>query len=289
MPRSEIVECFYQLGKTGLVFGFLFQRFEGAEQRLDIVALQVLLQHLGIISVEGHTDNRPISNKLFPSNWELSSGRATTVARHLIEQGIRRGDRIGMLSENRAEMYLFELATMSIGAVTVPIFAGYQSQQVDYILSRAKPRYLVASGQHQLDKIERDKHPSIEKFYCLDFDAGCQKWGALDFTALTVDERTGTYQVRGVFENPGEVIVPGLFVRIRVPLGTVENALLIPQRAVAQDQQGKYLLVVNNDNKVERRDVSLGRNRSLVIGSVTLPVNRYGSFVKRASACSLET
>lgn len=49
---------------------------------------QVLLTHKGLISVEGHTDNRPISSAQFPSNWELSSGRATTVTRHLISHGL---------------------------------------------------------------------------------------------------------------------------------------------------------------------------------------------------------
>ena len=49
---------------------------------------QVLLQHRGMISVEGHTDIRPISSSQFPSNWELSSGRATTVTRHLIDRGL---------------------------------------------------------------------------------------------------------------------------------------------------------------------------------------------------------
>ena len=49
---------------------------------------QVLLKHQGLISVEGHTDNRPISSSQFPSNWELSSGRATTVTRYLISHGL---------------------------------------------------------------------------------------------------------------------------------------------------------------------------------------------------------
>ncbi len=49
---------------------------------------QVLLQHRGMISVEGHTDDRPISNTQFPSNWELSSGRATSVTRYLIGHGL---------------------------------------------------------------------------------------------------------------------------------------------------------------------------------------------------------
>ncbi|MEE9295630.1 MAG: AMP-binding protein [Phycisphaerae bacterium] len=117
--------------------------------------------------------------------WKEFAERTFQIARHLMEQGIRQGDRICVLSENRAEMFMAELATMSIGAVTVPIFAGYLPRQITYVLEHARPRYLVVSGQHQLDKIERGRHPSVEKYYCMDFDSACREWGAIDFATLT--------------------------------------------------------------------------------------------------------
>jgi long-subunit acyl-CoA synthetase (AMP-forming) len=92
-----------------------------------------------------------------------------------------------MIAENRAEMFLFEMAAMSIGAVTVPVFAGYPPPQIDYVLHHSRPRFVVVSGRHQLDKIDRAKYPSIEKYYCMDFDAGGETWGALDFAALMAD------------------------------------------------------------------------------------------------------
>ncbi len=49
---------------------------------------RLFLEHPGIISVEGHTDDRPISTPRYPSNWELSSGRATVVTRHLVTNGL---------------------------------------------------------------------------------------------------------------------------------------------------------------------------------------------------------
>jgi len=119
--------------------------------------------------------------------WREFARQTFQIARHLLEQGVRRGDRMGVLSENRAEMFLFELAAMSIGAVTVPVFAGYLPPQVAYVLERARPRYVVVSGKHQLDKIERDRYPWIEKFYCMDFDSAGRRWGALDFATLTGD------------------------------------------------------------------------------------------------------
>ncbi|WP_054775129.1 OmpA/MotB family protein [Methylogaea oryzae] len=48
----------------------------------------VLLEHKGRITVEGHTDNQPIATAQFPSNWELSTARASIVTRHLIGLGV---------------------------------------------------------------------------------------------------------------------------------------------------------------------------------------------------------
>jgi long-chain acyl-CoA synthetase len=109
------------------------------------------------------------------------------MARHLIEQGIRPGDRIAMLSENRPEMYICEMAAMSIGAVSVPIFAGYPSPQVGYVLRHARPRYLIVSGRHQLAKVDAARNPWLERTYCMDLDLEAAAWGALDLAGLLTD------------------------------------------------------------------------------------------------------
>ncbi len=111
--------------------------------------------------------------------------RTYEIGQHLMELGVHRGDRICMISENRLEMLLLELAAMSIGAVTVPVFAGYPSAQIGYVLGHCRPRYVVVSGKHQLDKIERERHGFVEKWFCMDFDSECAAWGATDFATLT--------------------------------------------------------------------------------------------------------
>lgn len=150
-------------------------------------------------------------------------------------------------------------ATLLTNVVTYdPIYATFNISENKLLkIQQAARQGAEANGEKAEEEKGTSKKPR-KMFLQRAIDTAYKFPGKLDFTALTVDEKTGTYQVRGVFENPGEVIIPGLFVRIRVPLGTVENALLVPQRAVAQDQQGKYLLIVNIDNKVERRDVILG-------------------------------
>ncbi|MHC4101724.1 MAG: AMP-binding protein [Planctomycetota bacterium] len=135
------------------------------------------------------------------------AGRTFQIARHLIDQDVRPGHRICMISENRAEMYFFEMAAMSIGAVTVPVFAGYPPPQIDYVLHHSRPRFVVVSGQHQLDKIDRAKYPSIEKYYSMDFDAGSEAWGALDFSTLTADGGATTEATEARLEavNPDDL------------------------------------------------------------------------------------
>ena len=118
------------------------------------------------------------------SGREFADGVAC-MARNLLAQGVRPGERVAMISENRAEMFMSELATMVIGAVTVPVFAGYPSKQISYVLGHARPRIVVVSGKHQLEKIERERFPWIRKYFCMDFDQAAQTWGAVAFAELT--------------------------------------------------------------------------------------------------------
>jgi RND family efflux transporter MFP subunit len=91
-------------------------------------------------------------------------------------------------------------------------------------------------------------------------ESGFPHKGHLDFVDTTVDPDTGTMLLRGLFENPGPpyYIIPGMFVRVRMPVAQRENALLVTERALGLDQGGRYLLVVDNENKVEQRYVKIG-------------------------------
>jgi RND family efflux transporter MFP subunit len=83
--------------------------------------------------------------------------------------------------------------------------------------------------------------------------------GNLDYAAPTVNQATGTLAVRGIIPNPNRVLLPGYFVRIRVPVEQQQNALLVPDTALGSDQGGRYLLVVNADDLVEQRKVQVGQ------------------------------
>jgi len=81
--------------------------------------------------------------------------------------------------------------------------------------------------------------------------------GYLDFAAINLTTTTGTLLMRGVLPNADGKILPGLYTRVRVPLEQ-RSAMLVPEVAVGHDQQGAYLLVVNDKNMVERRPVTTG-------------------------------
>ena len=82
--------------------------------------------------------------------------------------------------------------------------------------------------------------------------------GSFKFVDRAVDPQTGTMKVEAVFPNPGSYLRPGQFARVRVAVAERENAILIPQRAVQELQGAKTVMVVDAENKVQVRSVSLG-------------------------------
>ena len=92
----------------------------------------------------------------------------------------------------------------------------------------------------------------------LQTETGFPHEGRLDYAAPTINQSTGTLPVRGVIPNEKRVLLPGYFVRVRVPVDQQKDALLVPDTALGSDQGGRYLLVVNGDDTVEQRKVQIG-------------------------------
>jgi RND family efflux transporter MFP subunit len=82
--------------------------------------------------------------------------------------------------------------------------------------------------------------------------------GRLDFASISASPTSGTLTLRGIFPNPKGNIIPGLFTRVRAPLGKAANALVVPGDAISFDQQGRYVLVVGANDVVERKSVKTG-------------------------------
>ena len=82
--------------------------------------------------------------------------------------------------------------------------------------------------------------------------------GYLDFAGISLNATTGTLQLRAIIPNPETIILPGMFARVKAPLEEKREALLVPDVAIAYDQMGPFVRLVNDKNIVERRPVKLG-------------------------------
>jgi len=82
--------------------------------------------------------------------------------------------------------------------------------------------------------------------------------GLIDYVSNTVDPDTGTIQARAVLPNDDMKLFPGLFVRVRIPVETVKDAVVIDEKALGTDLGGRYVYVVGPGNVVEQRYVKLG-------------------------------
>jgi RND family efflux transporter MFP subunit len=130
-----------------------------------------------------------------------------------------------------------------------PIYVSFNinEQQVLRIRAEAARRGMTASDLKQVP-IEAE----------LQTESGYPHKGKLDYAAPTINQSTGTLAVRGILPNADRILLPGYFVRVRVPLDEQQNALLVPDVALGSDQAGRYVLVVNSENIVEQRKVQTG-------------------------------
>ncbi|MBR1160010.1 efflux RND transporter periplasmic adaptor subunit [Bradyrhizobium elkanii] len=130
-----------------------------------------------------------------------------------------------------------------------PIYVNFNvnEQDVQRVRDEARRRGLTVNELRQLP---------VE--VGLQTETGFPHKGKLDYISPTLNQSTGTLAVRGVFANPDRTLLPGFYVRVRVPFEKQDNALLVPDVAIGSDQAGRYVLVVNAENVVEQRKVTTG-------------------------------
>jgi RND family efflux transporter MFP subunit len=147
-----------------------------------------------------------------------------------------------------------------------PIYAYFNLNERD--LLRAMKNYKAAVKAKGLDpNTASGKELEIPLDLGLADEEGFPHKGLYDFSESGVDPETGTLQLRGTFENSDAppALYPGLFTRIRMPLGNRPDMPLVTERAVANDQGGAYLLVVNSEDMVERRSIKTGQRKDGLI------------------------
>jgi RND family efflux transporter MFP subunit len=123
-----------------------------------------------------------------------------------------------------------------------------------------KVRSLVSEGK----LVSREQGAVVPIMAALAGEEGFPHKGVINFSDNKINPRTGTLRVRGVIENPVvkgknfRQLSPGLFARVRLPLGEPHRALLVTERAIDTDQGQKILYLVDDKNEVDSRPVRLG-------------------------------
>jgi RND family efflux transporter MFP subunit len=159
------------------------------------------------------------------------------MGKHLIDPG-------NVVGGNGQEAALVEIVQLD----PIYVVANISLQQGQQIRANLDQRRLT---QEELHRIPID--------VALPGETGFPHHGTIEYVAPAIDQATGTLLVRGILANTNRTLLPGVFVNIRLPMGkVVQSALLIPSVALQEDQGGRYLLVLNQDNVVQQRYVQLG-------------------------------
>ena len=130
-----------------------------------------------------------------------------------------------------------------------PIYVNFSVSEGDVIAARR--RQAAGENDAEVDQVEvRLRLPDGSEF---------EQVGRLDFIDNVVDRRTGTVVLRARFDNPDELLVPGLYVSTALGRQETSDKLVIPQSAVQEDQAGVFVMVVGPDNSVEQRRIETGQ------------------------------
>jgi RND family efflux transporter MFP subunit len=130
-----------------------------------------------------------------------------------------------------------------------PIYVNFNANERDVLQVRAD---LARAGRTMADVLGLPVEIGLQT------ESGYPHKAKLDYVAPTVDPSTGTLAVRAILQNSDRALLPGYFVRVRIP-GTPEPSLLVSDVAIGSDQGGRYVLVVNKDNVIEQRKVEPGQ------------------------------
>jgi membrane fusion protein, multidrug efflux system len=118
-----------------------------------------------------------------------------------------------------------------------------------------------AQAGHPISTTDLSSVSSIPAEIGLQNEEGYPHKGHLDYVSPQVNTATGTLTARALFENSDQTLLPGLFVRVRLPIAHQNKALLTRNDAVGTGQEGSYVLVDGADNVVQRKIVKLGQRQ----------------------------
>ena len=138
--------------------------------------------------------------------------------------------------------------------VTDPVYVEFQINEADFINFRRR-------GAESAQALSR----SLGLYLTLPDGERYEQAGVLDFADVQTDASTGTVAMRAVFPNPDAVLVPGLYVTLRVEGQSGEPQVLVPQVAVQETIEGKFVLVVDDQNQVAQHFIQTGSREGALL------------------------
>ena len=120
------------------------------------------------------------NGEYIPITYQMFSNRVRHVASGLMRAGVKPGDRVGLLMENRPEWGVIDYAILSVGAVTVPLYCSYRPQDMTYVLNDSGAAIVFTSGGHLLRELKKavDESESVKHIYVCE-DVGDEEDNAL--------------------------------------------------------------------------------------------------------------
>lgn len=208
----------------------LFQRKVVTQQDLDVQKANLASAQADVAAAQAQVRQAELNLQY----TEIHAPITGRIGRHLVDKG-------NLIQAEQTQLAVIE----SID----PIQAYFNVSEPDLL------RFMEMLRENKLP--DPEKHPPV-LYLQLANETGFPHEGHLDYRELGVDPATGTILRRAVFPNPDHALIPGLFVRLRVPIGEPQPKLLVEERALGADQRGQYVLVVNDENVVEYRPVKTG-------------------------------
>ena len=151
--------------------------------------------------------------------------------------------------------------TLATIVQTNPIYVNFTVSEPQFLAIRKSD----AAAGRPVDTSDLTYLSTIPVEIGLQDEDGYPHKGHLDYVSPQVDPSTGTVAIRGIFDNKNNALVPGLFVRVRGPIGREDKALLTRSDAIGTSQEGNYVLVVGADNVVQRKVVKTGQQQGQLV------------------------
>lgn len=154
----------------------------------------------------------------------------------------------------QAQLQVGALVSLSSGPVT----SVSTVDPIKVYFTVGEPQYLAWRERYPTEASREEAHKNLHLELILANGSTYPHAGTFFFADRQVNESTGAIRLAGLFPNPGNVLRPGGYARVRAAIRTEHNALLVPQRAVTELQGGYQVVVVGDENKASIRQVTVG-------------------------------